>query len=67
MDYTICNQFYDAPSKIDRNILHISEVIIDSYDEKAESILRPVFDSIWNSCGYDACSAYDKQGKYIWK
>lgn len=27
-------------------------------------ILKPVFDALWNACGYKNCLNYDENGKY---
>ncbi len=43
---------------IDRDILLIPEIAIESYDIIAKDILRPCFDSIWNACGYSGSLNY---------
>jgi len=49
--------------KIDRDILLLPEIFIESYDAIAEDILRPCFDSIWNACGFPRSLNYDDTGK----
>lgn len=49
--------------KSDRDTLCLPEVIIEQYDEKPEKILKPIFDSIWNACGYQGSENYDKNGE----
>ena len=63
--YEILSGSRDSSSKIDRDMLFIENVMIDSYDQKPEDILKPIFNSIWNACGYESCYAYDEEGKYI--
>jgi len=51
--------------KIDRDILLLPEIFIESYDAIAEDILRPCFDSIWNACGFPRSLNYDDTGKWV--
>ena len=53
------------PVLIDRDILPMSDVMIESYDDKIEYILKPVFDSVWNACGLNGSENYDKDGEWI--
>jgi len=62
---------YKKPSirkvqKIDRDVLLIPEVLIESYNVCAEDVLRSCFDSIWNACGYPRSFNYDGNGKWVW-
>ncbi len=67
--YTILyiNIHHPFPRKhpIDRDVLQVPEIIIQDYEVKAESVLKPCFDSIWNACGYSGSRNYDKNG--VWK
>ncbi len=58
------NDFFDIYGEIDRDLLLIDNLYVDNFDIEAEYILKPIFDSIWNACGYDSCKAY-KNEKYI--
>ena len=49
---------------IDRDILQLPEVIIESYGVKAEDVLRPCFDSIWNACGFPRDLYYNDAGEW---
>jgi hypothetical protein len=49
---------------IDRQNLLTREILVDSTDEKAETILRPLFDQIWNACGFDRSYNYDESGNW---
>jgi len=37
---------------IDRDVLLLPEVIVENYDVRADQVLKPCFDSIWNACGF---------------
>lgn len=50
---------------IDRDILNLPEIIVESYEEKAEQILKPCFNSIWNACGYPRDLNYNDEGKWM--
>jgi hypothetical protein len=49
---------------IDRDVLMLPEVMVESFDVKAEEVLRPCFDAIWNACGYAKSLNYDESGKW---
>ena len=49
---------------IDRSILLLPEVIIESYDTAAKDVLKPCFDSIWNACGFPRSLNYNDAGEW---
>jgi len=51
----------DEIHTIDRDILQLPEVIIEKYDDRAEDVLRPCFDSIWNACGFPRSWNYNDE------
>lgn len=57
--------FCDIMGNIDRNVLCTNDLYVEDLNEQTEKILKPIFDSIWNACGFKKCSAYDEQGTYI--
>ena len=57
------NEYY----KIDREILQLPETIIDSYDTDPKDILRPMFDLIWNTCGFKRSYNFDETGNWVAK
>jgi hypothetical protein len=51
-------------SEIDRDALIIAAEIADSYEPAtAATIMRPIFDTLWNATGLSHCSAYDAAGE----
>ena len=50
---------------IDRDILLLPEVVIESYDIVPEDVLKPCFDAIWNACGFSGSRNYSNAGKWI--
>ncbi len=57
--------FYDIFGKIDRDILLIDNLYVENFNDETEIILKPIFDSIYNACGYEKCPAYDDENNYI--
>jgi hypothetical protein len=55
----------DEVHTIDRDILLLPEIVIESYDVIAKDILRPCFDSIWNACGFPISLNYDDAGEWV--
>lgn len=50
--------------RIDREELHLPEVLLEENGDTVEDSLRPAFDSLWNAGGCVECSLYDADGKY---
>jgi len=50
---------------IDRDIVQIPEIIIEDYNFNPPQLLKPVFDSIWNACGFERSFNYTVDG--VWK
>lgn len=51
--------------KIDRDILLLPEIILENNDKPLELVLKPCFDTIWNSCGFKGSINYDNEGNWI--
>jgi len=56
-------QFHDA-NPIDRDALLVPEVLIESFGQTPDQILRPIFDMIWNSVGFHQSGNYDETGRW---
>ena len=54
----------DEIHTIDRDILLLPEVVIESYDVSAAKELKPCFDSIWNACGFPRDLYYNDAGEW---
>ena len=50
---------------IDREIVLIPEIIIEDYDVDPPILLKPIFDLLWNACGFEKSLNYTKNG--TWK
>jgi hypothetical protein len=50
---------------IDRDVLLLPEIVIESYEVQAKDVLKPCFDSIWNACGFPRSLNYDKNGEWV--
>jgi hypothetical protein len=51
-------------SKIDRDALIIGAEIVESYDPAAAAtVMRPIFDALWNATGLSHCGDYDANGQ----
>lgn len=54
----------DEVYTIDRDIMLLPEVTIESYDNVPEKVLKPCFDSIWNACGFSRSLNYNDKGEW---
>jgi hypothetical protein len=61
----ISQRFPFAPRhEIDRDVLILPETMIESYEVSAAQVLRPLFDSIWNACGFPRDLYYNEQEEW---
>jgi len=45
-------------------IAALPEIYLDGYDVDVSSVMRPVFNVLWNAVGLPQCDMYDGQGKW---
>ena len=50
---------------IHENILLIPEILITQTDEITREFLRPIFDPLWNACGFPHSWNYNNEGKWV--
>ncbi len=55
--------FYED-RKIDRDILQIPEIWINSYGDNVEKALKSGFDMVWNASGLERSNNYDDSGNW---
>lgn len=52
--------------EIDRDILDIPEIVIENYSlDKLSSLLKPLFDTVWNASGRAESIYYDESGNWV--
>jgi len=49
----------------DRNTMLFPEILLEEVTEKAEILLKPLFDMVWQSVGCPRSMNYDKEGNWI--
>lgn len=50
---------------IDRKEIFFPEIWIDDFNVPAYTMMRPMFDALWNSSGFERCYNYDEEGKWL--
>jgi hypothetical protein len=51
-------------STIDRDMLLLPDVLIETYTPDMPTLLRPLFDAVWNAAGWERSINYDEKGKW---
>jgi hypothetical protein len=54
-----------ASGAIDRDVLVLPEIFVENLSARADLLLKPVLDLVWNACGYDASVYFDQNGNWI--
>jgi hypothetical protein len=58
-------RFKQPRHPIDRDVLLIPEVLVESFQYKISQIMRPIFDAVWNAAGWAGSLNFDETG--TWK
>ncbi len=58
------HSFFKA-KEIGREELILPEVMIDDFDSELPTIMKPIFDLVWNASGWDGSKNYDENGKWL--
>src|SRR5207244_6652813 len=56
---------FDQSEVIDEDTLMLPETIVEDSDTSASKILKPMFDLVWNACGYPASKNFDAEGNWV--
>lgn len=61
-NYTIpsTRSFHHILGQIDKDILCIDDLYVENIAEQNEIVLKPIFDSIYNACGYEKSPYFDE-------
>lgn len=57
--YKMAVSIYDSGHPIDRDLLILPEVVIDSYESDVAKAMKPAFDSVWNAAGWPGSKNYE--------
>lgn len=57
-------RYQDMVRPIDRELLYIPGVLIETYGEATDRVLRPVLDAVSNACGLPRSLNYDDMGNW---
>ncbi|MBI4389595.1 MAG: ATP-binding protein [Nitrospinae bacterium] len=55
---------YFEASPIDRDPLMLPDVLAEDFDVKVETVLRPLFDMVWQACGWERSMNYNGNGEW---
>lgn len=56
--------YIDHPTPIDRDDLILPEVLVQEPSSPPHTILKPVFDAVWNACGWPHSPYYTEEGEW---
>jgi hypothetical protein len=56
--------YIDQPHPIDRDDLVLPEVLVEGLPTRPHTVLKPLFDAIWNAVGWPYSPNYDEAGEW---
>jgi hypothetical protein len=51
-------------SPIGLDVLPLPEVLVENYGADVPTVLRPMFDALWQACGLEQSLNYNAQGNW---
>jgi hypothetical protein len=61
----IPNSYINRSFLIDREAFALSEDIVQDFSIDPVKVLKPMFDFVWNACGFEESRNFDKDGKWV--
>lgn len=58
---------FDKQYSCDRPTVMLPEVLVEDQTTPSDVLLRPVFNAIWNACGFESCMNYGDDGRWTKK
>jgi hypothetical protein len=55
---------HEGSYAFDRDNLFLPEAMMESYDDRADKLLQPAFDAVWQAAGFERCHHY-KNGQWF--
>jgi hypothetical protein len=65
MMYIPMERRFGGGRPIDRDALLIPERLVEDLDADVDTVLRPVFDALWNATGWPGSINFDELGKWV--
>jgi len=56
---------WDASHPISEHTLILPEYLLEDFDAAPSKILKPMFDLVWNACGYAGSKNFDAEGNWV--
>lgn len=56
---------FDQGHQIIEDNLILPEILVESFSEPPGKILRPLFDLVWNACGFPKSKNFDDKGNWF--
>jgi hypothetical protein len=62
---SIPRAYINRSSLIDRDTLVLPETVVEDLTTEPVKVLRPMFDLVWNACGFERSRNFDGEGRWI--
>jgi hypothetical protein len=56
---------FDIGQPINTETLVLPEAVVEDFSTSPDKILRPMFDLVWNACGYPKSKNFDREGNWV--
>lgn len=50
---------------IDRDLLILPDILLEDFNGDAQKILQPLFDMVWQACGWERSMNFNENGKWV--
>ncbi len=53
--------FSDKYNNIDTEVINLPEFLVQNYTDEISTLLKPIFDIIWNACGFKGSDNFNNE------
>jgi len=58
-------RFRRKPTSVDRDILVLPEILVETFESDPDKVMKPAFDAVWNAAGWAHSMNYNEQGEWV--
>jgi len=63
--YVIFGNGMGYPGIIDRDVLQMPDIMVESFDYNHDEVMKLILDAVWNAAGYLESQSFDEERKWI--
>jgi hypothetical protein len=58
-------RFWDVKNRAERDHILLPEIVAEQWSDDPATVMRPIFDMVWNAFGFERSFNYNEEGKWV--